>query len=150
MLRNYRLSHCTVVFATTELRARRCGYEQIFVMQAAQDRFREYERTRRQSMAVFGLRDYHNSSWRIRYARAQPAVWSTLVVMFDPQFQNRSQMCLGRWNHPVEAFSSYCPDHPLTYRVRLRTRHWGSQHFQTQRPDRPIKMLGEDLISVVD
>jgi len=39
------------------------------MMQASQDRFREYERTRRQSVPGFGLLDYRSSSRRIGYAR---------------------------------------------------------------------------------
>ena len=40
------------------------------MMQPSQDRFREYDRTRRQSMSGFGLRDYRSSSRRIGYGRA--------------------------------------------------------------------------------
>ncbi len=82
-------------------------------MQTSQDRFREHERTRRQSMSGFGLRDYRSSSWRIRYTRAQHTMRSAAVVVFDPRFQNRTQMCFRHWNQPMEAFSSYCPDHAL-------------------------------------
>ena len=39
------------------------------MMQASQDRFREHERTRGQSMPGFGLLDYRNSLRRIGYAR---------------------------------------------------------------------------------
>src|ERR1700676_4403202 len=120
------------------------------MMQTSQDRFREYERTRRQSMSGFGLRDYRRSSGRLRNSRTQVAVWSTSILMFDPRFQYRSQMCLGHRDHPIEAFSSYCPDHAFADRVRLRTRDRRPQHFDTQRPDRVIKVLGEDLVSVMD
>ncbi len=41
------------------------------------------------------------------------AMRSTAVVMFDPRFQNRSQVCLGQWNQPVETLSSNRPDHAL-------------------------------------
>src|ERR1017187_4275709 len=59
-------------------------------------------------------------------------------------------MCLRQRNHQVEAFSSYCPDHAFADRVCFRTRHWRSQHIDTQRPDRLIEMLGKDLVSVMD
>ena len=64
----------------------------------------------------------------------QPAVWSTPIVMFDPRLQDRPQMYLRERNHPIEALSSNCPNHA----------------FDTQRPDRVINVLGEDLVPVMD
>jgi len=49
-------------------------------------------------------------------------------------------MNLRQRNHPIEALSSYRPDHAFTNRVRFRARHWGSQYFDPQRPDRVIKV----------
>src|ERR1700730_18737337 len=87
---------------------------------------------------------------RIRHARTQRAVRTPLIVMSRPLSQNRTQMCFRHRNYPIEAFSSYCPDHAFADRVRLRTRDRRPQHFDTQRPDRVIKVLGEDLVSVMD
>jgi hypothetical protein len=66
-------------------RARAHRRNGILMVQATEDRFREHERIRRQSMSGFGLRDYRNCSWRIRYPWAQPAVRSAAVVQLDNQ-----------------------------------------------------------------
>jgi hypothetical protein len=107
------INRAFAVFAplVERLRARAHRRYGILMMQAFQNRFREHERTRRQSMSGFGFRDRRSSSWRIRYSRAQHAMRSTTVVMFYPRFENRPQMCLRERGHPIQAFSSYGPDH---------------------------------------
>src|SRR5207253_2990 len=42
------------------------------------------------------------------------------------------------------------PNHAFAGRICFRRRYRRSQHFDTQRPDRVIEMLGEDLVSVMD
>jgi len=44
------------------------------MVQTSEDRFREYERTRPQSMSGLQLRNWHGCSRRVGYARLQPAV----------------------------------------------------------------------------
>jgi hypothetical protein len=51
------------------LRTGRCRYERILVNQASQHRFREHDRTRRQSMSGFRPRKYRHFLWWIRYPR---------------------------------------------------------------------------------
>jgi hypothetical protein len=70
VVRNYSRSLCSRSALIERSRVRTHRRNEIFMMQTSQDRFREYERTRRQSMSGFGLRDYPNSSRRIRHARA--------------------------------------------------------------------------------
>jgi len=74
----------TVDLCSANIRSGRLGRERIFVMQAAQYRFREHERTPHQSMSGFGFRDSHSAPRRIRYARSQHTMRSTAVVMLYP------------------------------------------------------------------
>jgi len=92
-------------------------------MQAAQYRFGEHERARRQSMPGFGSGQYHPYMRRTRYARPERAMRSSSVVVGDLLFENCTNMSLGDRNHLIKAFAPYRSDHPLADRVRLRTRH---------------------------
>ena len=120
------------------------------MMQTSQHRFREHERTRRQSMSGFGLREQCQFPRRIRYARPQRAVTTSSVVMGDPLFQNGTKMCLRHRNQPIQAFAPNRPDHALADRICFRTRHGRSQHLQAQCPDRIIEVLGEYPIAIMD
>ena len=138
-------------FGDHPLRARRCRCKRILVMQAAQHRFREHERTRRQSMSGFRLREDRQvpaggSGTPGPSATVRPAP----VVMFYPALQNRAQMRLRHRDHPVQTFSPNRSDHPFADRIRLRTRDRRSQHFDAQRLDRVVQVLGEDPIPVMD
>jgi hypothetical protein len=82
-------------------------------MQPAHYRSREHERTRHQSMAGRRFRGLHIFLRRIRHTRSQRVVTTPTVVMGRPLSQNRTQMCFRHRNYPIEAFSSYCPDHAL-------------------------------------
>jgi hypothetical protein len=112
-------------------RPRRC--EVILVMQASHDRFREHERTRRQAMSGFSLREYYRCSRRVRHTRAQRAMRTAFVVMGNPFLENHTKMRLGDRNEPIQTLPPYRPDHAFANRIRFRTRHWRSQHFYTQR-----------------
>jgi hypothetical protein len=70
VVRNYSRGLCFRTAFIERSRARAHPRDGILMMQASQDRFREYEHTRRQSMSGFGLRDYRSSRRRIGYARA--------------------------------------------------------------------------------
>jgi hypothetical protein len=70
VVRNYSRGLCFRSAFIKRSRARAHPRDGILMMQASQDRFREYEHTRRQSMSGFGLRDYRSSRRRIGYARA--------------------------------------------------------------------------------
>ncbi len=69
VVRNYSRGLCFRTAFIERSRARAHPRDGILMMQASQDRFREYEHTRRQSMSGFGLRDYRSSRRRIGYAR---------------------------------------------------------------------------------
>ena len=120
------------------------------MMQATEDRFHKNERIRRQTMAVFSLRDERMLLRRIRHTRSQCAVRTSAVVMGHPAFENRTQMRFGNRDQPIEAFTAGLS--------QSRARKWHSpwdsqrvfQHFDTKSPDRSVEVLGEDPVSIVD
>ena len=101
-------------------------------MQAAEHRFHTDERNRRQSMSGRRFRNLHTSFRRIRHARTQRAVRTSLIVMSRPLAQNRTQMCFRYRNHPIEALAPYRSNHALDDRVRFRTRY-GDRNTSTPR-----------------
>jgi hypothetical protein len=70
--------------SSANIRSRRCGHQQVLVMQPGQHRLRADERTRRQSMSGFRVPDEHEPLWRIRDPRTQRHVWASVVVMIHP------------------------------------------------------------------
>ena len=58
VVRNYSRGLCFRTALIERLRSRAGPRDGILMMQPSQDRFREYDRTRRQSMSGFGLLDY--------------------------------------------------------------------------------------------
>ena len=100
-------------------RSRHGRFKEILVMQPTQHRFGEHECTRRQSMPGFWPRDSPTLGRRVRHARAECSMRTPTVVVSEPLPQDRTQMHLGHWDHPVPTLSADRSDHALADRVRL-------------------------------
>jgi len=94
-------------------------------MQSAQNRFREHERARRQSMSGFSLWAESEFARWIQDTRPQRTMTSASVVVHDPLFQNRTKVRSRDRYQPTQAFTPYRPDHELTDRFRFRNPKFG-------------------------
>ena len=114
-------------------RSRHGRFKELLVMQPTQHRFGEHECTRRQSMPGFWPRDSPTLGRRVRHARAERSMRTPTVVVSHPRLQDRTQMCLGHRDHPVQALPAEGADHMLADRVRLGTCERRSQDLRNNR-----------------
>src|ERR1019366_10750664 len=81
--------------------------------------------------------------WRIRYARTQPHVRSSGIVMANPRLQHGPQMRFSQRNQPIEALPAKGPDHSFANRIGLGTSRWRFQHRDAALRDRLVKLVGD-------
>ena len=72
------------------------------------------------------------------------------VVVIDPQFQNRTQVCLGQRNQSVQTFPSNRADDALADRIAYRAARWSFQDSDLEPANRLIEMFGKDAVAIVN
>src|SRR5262245_52971490 len=87
---------------------------------------------------------------RLRNARSQASVWSTLVVMSHPLPKDGPKVPLIQQNQPIQTLTTDRADQSLAERVRLRAAHRRFQHRQAHRSDGAIDDRRIDAVAVVN
>jgi len=101
---------------------RRRRLNRVLVVQSVQHGCRSHERSRCPSTSRFNLRGSCRSCGRPGYTGSQRTVRTPAVVVCNPLAQDRAEMRLGQWNHPIQALAPDRADHALADRVRLGAR----------------------------